>query len=313
MSASIDDFLNARSAERNSAPNTLEAYRGDLDMFAEFLADRGTTLVNADAEDVEAFQARELKLGLSSATRARRLSTLRQFYKYLRAEGIRQDNPVALMEGPRRHRSPPKHLTIHEVERLIKVAREGLGGSIRNRLTAARITCMIELLYGSGLRVSELVSLPRSLLHIKEAMFRVCGKGQKERLVPLSDIARQAVLHYGQVLDYVAPDLSDSPWLFPSDSRSGHMTRQSFARDLKALSMAAGFGQRRVSPHVLRHAFATHMLHGGADLRAVQDLLGHADISTTQIYTHVPGERAIAMVRDLHPLNDALKDAEGDV
>jgi integrase/recombinase XerD len=194
-----------------------------------------------------------------------------------------------------------------EVVSLIETAREGMSASERalhERLGAARMACLIELIYASGLRVSEVLSLPKSAANAKSAMLAVRGKGNKERLAPVSDPARAAMKAYRALLGEAAPGAAAGPWLFPADSRSGHLTRQAFARDLKRVAAAAGISPARVSPHVLRHAFASHLLQNGADLRVVQDLLGHADIATTQIYTHVLDERAKAMVRDLHPLND---------
>ena len=211
------------------------------------------------------------------------------------------------LEGPRRRRPLPKTLSVDEVERLIATAREGLDDPARparERLTAARMACLIELLYASGLRVSELIALPRSTARSKTPLIPIRGKGDKDRLAPLSGPARAAMTRYQALLAEVSPGLATSPWLFPSDGESGHLTRQAFARDLKIVAAAAGLKAERVSPHVLRHAFASHLLQNGADLRVVQDLLGHADISTTQIYTHVLDERAKAMVRDLHPLAD---------
>jgi integrase/recombinase XerD len=198
-------------------------------------------------------------------------------------------------------------LTVGDVDRLIRTACEGLDASerpLRKRLAAARTTCLIELIYGSGLRISEALSLPKSAAHAKEPLVAVRGKGAKERLAPLSAPSRAAIATYRALLSEAAPSMVSSRWLFPADSASGHLTRQGFARDLKVVAAAAGFSPAQVSPHVLRHAFASHLLQNGADLRFVQDLLGHADISTTQIYTHVLDERARAMVRDLHPMND---------
>jgi integrase/recombinase XerD len=190
---------------------------------------------------------------------------------------------------------------------LIAAAREGLDASerpLRERLAAARTACVIELIYASGLRVSEVLSLPEAAARTKEPLLTVRGKGGRERLAPLSGPARAAMAVHRAQLGEAAPGAAASPWLFPADSAAGHMTRQAFARDLKFVASAAGIAPARVSPHVLRHAFASHLLQNGADLRVVQDLLGHADISTTQIYTHVLDERAKGMVRDLHPMND---------
>jgi integrase/recombinase XerD len=307
MSALVTSFLDAVAAERGAAKNTIEAYARDLGVYVAFLAKAGKTPLEAGDADIRALQAQGAAKGLSAATVARRLSAIKQFHKHLFVEGLRGDDPTLALEGPRRRRPLPKVLGVSEVEKLIDVAREGLDDAARpprERLAAARMACLIELLYGSGLRVSELIALPRSLARSKEPLIAVRGKGDKDRLAPLSDRARAAIQNYRTVLDKVAPGLSASPWLFPSDSESGHLTRQAFARDLKTAAAAAGIAAARVSPHVLRHAFASHLLQNGADLRVVQDLLGHADISTTQIYTHVLDERAKAMVRDLHPLAD---------
>jgi integrase/recombinase XerD len=198
-------------------------------------------------------------------------------------------------------------LDMAEVDRLLAVAREGIaagGRPAKERLKATRLSCLIELLYASGLRVSEMLGLPKSAARAREPLIAVRGKGAKERLVPISEPARAAIHLYRALLEETAPGAAASSWLFPADSESGHLTRQAFARELKTAAAAAGISTRRISPHVLRHAFASHLLQNGADLRVVQDLLGHADISTTQIYTHVLDERAKAMVRDLHPLGD---------
>jgi integrase/recombinase XerD len=236
---------------------------------------------------------------------------VRQFHKHLYVEGRRADDPTLAIEGPRRARPLPKVLSVAEVDRLIAVAREGIEASERppgERLATARMACLIELIYASGLRVSELIALPKSAARAKEPLIAVRGKGDKERLVPISEPARAAMRLYRARLDELAPGSATSPWLFPAEGASGHLTRQAFARDLKLVAAAAGIASARISPHVLRHAFASHLLQNGADLRVVQDLLGHADISTTQIYTHVLDDRAKAMVRDLHPLGDATSD-----
>ena len=302
----VVEFLDALAAERGASANTIEAYRRDLSDYEGYLEERGTSALKARAAEVSAYLAarsRELK----AASLARRLSSLRQFHKHLYAEGRRRDDPTLAIEGPRRARPLPKMLTVAEVEQLIATAREGLDAPerpLRERLAAARTACVIELIYASGLRVSEALSLPKSAARAKEPLLTVSGKGGKERLAPLSEPARAAMSEYRALLEEVSPAAASGPWLFPALSASGHMTRQAFARDLKTVAAAAGIRSKRVSPHVLRHAFASHLLQNGADLRVVQDLLGHADISTTQIYTHVLDERAKAMVRDLHPLND---------
>ena len=300
-------FLDALASERGASANTLEAYRRDLSDYERHLLAHGTHALKAGAAHVQAYLSSRGGEGLSAASLARRLSAIRQFHRHLYAEGHRRDDPTLAVEGPRRARPLPKVLTIDDVDRLIRAAREGLDAParpLRERLAAARTACLIELIYGSGLRVSEALGLPKSAARGKEPLVAVRGKGGKERLAPLSAPSRAAIAVYRACLSDAAPDLAASPWLFPADSASGHTTRQSFARDLKLVASAAGFSPARVSPHVLRHAFASHLLQNGADLRVVQDLLGHADISTTQIYTHVLDERARAMVRDLHPMND---------
>lgn len=302
----IESFLESLSVERGAAKNTLLAYRRDLEDYAGFLKARGRGPLDAALDDVRAWIARLDETGLSAATAARRLSAVRQWCKFLYGEGLRGDDPSALAESPKTHRAPPDILTAVDVERLLAVAAEGIEDGERptgERLRAARTHCALELLYASGLRVSELVSLPKSAARARADMLIVRGKGSKERPVPLSDKARAAMARYRALLDAAQPGLAASKWLFPSDSESGHITRQAFARDLKALGAAAGIQADRLSPHALRHAFASHLLANGADLRVVQELLGHADITTTQIYTHVADERAAAMVRDLHPMS----------
>jgi len=308
--AVVEGFLDAIAAERGAARNTIESYRRDLDVYSAFLARAGKTPIEAADSDIRALQADGAARGLSPATVARRLSAIKQLHKHLFVEGARADDPTLALEGPRRRRPLPKVLGVAEVAKLVDVAGEGIEDATRparERLAAARMACLIELVYASGLRVSELIALPRSLARSKEPLIPVRGKGDKDRLAPLSGPARAAIKRYRALLEEVAPGLAASPWLFPSDSESGHLTRQAFARDLKTVAAAAGVSAARISPHVLRHAFASHLLQNGADLRVVQDLLGHADISTTQIYTHVLDERAKAMVRDLHPLADKEK------
>jgi integrase/recombinase XerD len=303
----IVGFLEALATERGASANTIEAYRRDLSDYAAHLRAQGTDVLSAEPNDVRAYIAARGADGLKATSIARRLSAIRQFHKHLYAEGRRRDDPTLAIEGPRRARPLPKVLTVEEVDRLIATAREGLDAAerpLRERLAAARMSCVIELIYASGLRVSEVLSLPKSIARLKEPLMTVRGKGGRERLAPLSEPARAAMAAYRALLAEAAPGVAASPWLFPAVSASGHMTRQAFARDLKLVASAAGIAASRVSPHVLRHAFASHLLQNGADLRVVQDLLGHADISTTQIYTHVLDARAKAMVRDLHPMND---------
>ena len=247
----------------------------------------------------------------SAASVARRLSAIRQLYRFLYAEGNRKDDPAAAIEGPKRGRPLPKVLSISHVDQLLTVARKGIEDAerpITERLRAARLNCLLEVLYATGLRVSELVALPASAARRDERMLIVRGKGNKERLVPLNEAAKRAMRDYLALREEAATpkkgSVKASKWLFPSFGESGHLTRQHFARDLKALAAEAGLKPKQVSPHVLRHAFASHLLQNGADLRSVQTLLGHADISTTQIYTHVLEERLKSLVRDLHPLGE---------
>lgn len=304
----LQDFLDAIASERAARPNTLEAYRRDLEDYLGFLHARAASAAQATSDDIRAFIAARSADGLIASSLARRLSCLRQFHKHLYLEGRRRDDPSIAIEGPRRARPLPKVLSVAEVERLLTIAREGLSRPDAPPLEAlrvARLVCLIELLYASGLRVSELLSLPRSVARAQQPLINIKGKGGKERLAPISDPARAAIAHYRRALEAARPASAASAWLFPADSASGHLTRQAFARELKLAGAAAGIASARLSPHVLRHAFASHLLANGADIRVVQDLLGHADISTTQIYTHVADERVKAMVRDLHPMGDA--------
>jgi integrase/recombinase XerD len=305
----IELFLDMLAAERGAGTNTLAAYGRDLADFSIHLAGRRRTVATALTDDVRGYLGRLGKRGLAATTVARHLSAIRQLYRFLYAEGHRPDDPAAVLEGPKRGRTVPKVLSIAEVDRLLAaacmaVAQAALSAS--ERLRAARLNCLIEVVYATGLRVSELVALPATAAERAAHMLIVRGKGNKERLVPLNDAAKQAMRDYLDLLAAASPQAAGthgkSKWLFPSFGESGHLTRQHFARDLKALAAAADLAPDRVSPHVLRHAFASHLLHNGADLRVVQTLLGHADISTTQIYTHVLEERLKSLVRDLHPL-----------
>ena len=301
----IELFLDMLAAERGAGQNTLDAYGRDLRDFADDLGDAGCSIAKAQTEDLRRYLGRLAKRGFTTATVARRLAAIRHFYRFLYAEDRRPDDPAAVLEGPKRGRSIPKILSIAEVDRLLAQARSGLdpNESLTGRLRAARLACLLEVLYATGLRVSELMALPSSAARRNARMLVVRGKGGKERLVPLNDAAKQAMADYLALLAETG-DKTASKWLFPSIGGSGHLTRQHFARELKLLASAAGLAPARVSPHVLRHAFASHLLHNGADLRVVQTLLGHADISTTQIYTHVLDERLKSLVRDLHPLAD---------
>ncbi|MBP2147869.1 site-specific tyrosine recombinase XerD [Xanthobacter flavus] len=304
-------FLDMQAVERGAGANTLDAYRRDLTDLAEFLAPRA--LAAADTGAIRDWLADLSARGYKATTVARRLSAVRQFFRFLYAEGHRGDDPAAVLEGPRRGRPLPKVLTVEEVSTLIETAHvraaeapaaegEAAGKARAELLKRRRTAAMVELLYASGLRISELVSLPAAAARAKGDAILVTGKGRKERLVPLSDPARAAMAAYLDARK--AAGLEASRWLFPSSGESGYVTRQQAARDLKELAQAAGLDPAKLSPHVLRHAFASHLLAHGADLRVVQTLLGHADVSTTQIYTHVLDERLKSMVRDLHPLGD---------
>jgi integrase/recombinase XerD len=302
-------FLDMLAAEQGAGPNTLDAYRRDLTDFSEFLARRGQGFVSAETQALRDYLADLDARSFKSSSVARRLSAMRHLYRFLMNERIRNDDPAAILSGPKRGRSLPKVLSIGDVDRLLtraKALTEIPEASPLQRLRAMRLYCLLEVLYATGLRVSELVALPLSASRRDAAMIVVRGKGNKERLVPLNQASRQAMVDYLAAIEALKPDskknTASSKWLFPSFGESGHLTRQHFARDLKELAASAGLASRLVSPHVLRHAFASHLLHNGADLRIVQTLLGHTDISTTQIYTHVVEERLKSLVRDLHPL-----------
>lgn len=302
--ALVEGYLDMLLSERGAALNTLAAYRRDLFDYTAFLKARGRSLILAGDGDIRGYLASLDADGLAASTAARKLSAIRQLHKFLYAEGSRSDDPTGVIGAPRRGRPLPKVLSVKEVDRLLEVADAQTrltGLSAASRRAAIRQLALLELLYATGLRVSELVALPAGALRNNAPMLAVKGKGGRERLVPLTDKARDAVRRWREAS---AEQMARSPWLFPAESESGHLSRQVFARDLKALAAQAGLGAALISPHVLRHAFASHLLQNGADLRIVQQLLGHADIATTQIYTHVLDERAKAMVRDLHPLAD---------
>jgi integrase/recombinase XerD len=290
-------FLEMMSAERGAAAHTLRAYANDLDDAAAFLAGRASDFRAAVPEDLEAYFRSLAERGLAPSTAARRRSALRQFYRFVLDEGWREGDPTRRVESPRRGRPLPKILSRAEVERLIAAAgtRDGADG--------ARLGAMIELVYASGFRVSELVALPLSPFLKDPDHLIIRGKGGKDRLAPLSVTARRAVGDYLPLrAAHLPKGAKSSPWLFPSRGRSGRLTARRFAQLLEAAAADAGIDPARVSPHVLRHAFATHLLEGGADLRVVQTLLGHADIATTQIYTHVTQDRLRALVERTHPL-----------
>lgn len=284
----VSAFLDAMAAERGAARNTLLAYRRDLDAFGAFLAARGGHPTTVDRAGLEAWMVACDAEGLSKATRARRLSSLRQFLRFLHEEGHRPDNPALTLSGPGRERRLPGTLDLPEVEALIAAAHASPRDALRNG-------CLLELLYATGMRVSELVSLPVAAARGDPRVLLVTGKGNKERLVPLSAPARAALAAWLAVRDAAEAErpagAAPSRFLFPSRGRAGHLTRQGFFALLKELAGRAGVPLDRVAPHRLRHAFATHLLAGGADLRSIQAMLGHADVATTEIYTHVLDER----------------------
>jgi integrase/recombinase XerD len=292
-------FLEMIAAERGAAQNTLDAYERDLTAYLGFLDARTRMPETSDSKDVQAYLQAISDEGLAAASRARRLSSIRQFYKFLANEGVIDADPASGLSGPKKARALPKVLSIAEVDRLIEAAAKRTEGQEgHNLFRALRFQCLLEMLYATGMRVSELVSLPRSVLRGDARVLTISGKGGRERLVPLNPAAREALDRYLAV----SGRFDNSPWLFASKSAGGHVTRQGFALDLKDIAIEAGIDPERVSPHVLRHAFASHLLDRGADLRAVQQLLGHADISTTEIYTHVLQERLKKLVNDHHPL-----------
>ncbi|MDQ8732078.1 site-specific tyrosine recombinase XerD [Bradyrhizobium sp. LHD-71] len=304
-------FLDMLAAEQGAGENTLAAYRRDLDDLSAFLTRKGTAFARATTDDVRDYLADLDGRGFKASSVARKLSALRHLFRFLLGEGVRADDPAAILSGPKRGRTLPKVLSIADVDRLLAQAKsiaERADMSATQRLRALRLSCLLEVLYATGLRVSELVTLPVSAARRDARMIVVRGKGNKERFVPLNDSARRAMADYLTAMEAARGDakaLKPTKWLFPSFGESGHLTRQHFARELKDLAGSVGIAPRLVSPHVLRHAFASHLLHNGADLRIVQTLLGHTDISTTQIYTHIVEERLKSLVRDLHPLAEA--------
>ena len=293
----IEAFLEMMAVERAAARNTLTAYGKDLADAQSFLATRRQDMATASAEDIEAYFAHLGAAGLSPATAARRRASVRGFYRFVLGEGWRADDPSRRVDAPKKGRPLPNVLDRSEVEGLIAAAGE------RDGAAGLRLGCMVELLYASGLRISELCALPLAALIRDPAFLIVKGKGGKERLAPLNAPARAAVKAYLAVRPQFLPAGDKAnPWLFPSRGRAGALTPRRFAQLLDEAAVQAGVDPAKVSPHGLRHAFATHLLEGGADLRTVQKLLGHADIATTQIYTHVAGDRLRAVVEAAHPL-----------
>lgn len=294
----IENFLEMMSAERGAAANTLEAYRRDLSDYAAFAAAKNGEMANADRHLIQHYLIALDERGFAASSAARRLSSLRQFYQFLVADGVRKDDPTRVIPAPKAGVRLPKTMSIEEVDRLFEQAEHEAAdvtlGS-KAKLRAHKLYVLLELLYGTGMRVSELVGLLRSSVTREGAMLNIIGKGNKERVVPLNDRAKDALLAY---LGHLPP----GRFVFPANTDTGFLARQVFARELKALAGRAGLDTSKVSPHILRHAFASHLLERGADLRVVQLLLGHSDISTTQIYTHILDERLTALVQEHHPL-----------
>jgi integrase/recombinase XerD len=299
--AALGAFFEMLAAERNAAANTLSAYRRDLDDATTFLKSRRRELADAGPDDLRAYLGHLTDQDLAPRTQARRLSALRQFYRFLVEDGRRKDDPTASLDAPKLGRPLPKLLSEAEMEALIEICRSLDGAE------GARLLAMIELLYATGLRVSELVKMPVAVMLRDQPFLTVRGKGGKERLVPLNPPAKAALAIYLDLRPQFLAKGTTSPFLFPSRGKEGHLTRQRFGQMLKEIGIKAGIDRARISPHVLRHAFATHLLDHGADLRSLQKMLGHADIATTQIYTHVQQERLKSLVETHHPLSKTGK------
>lgn len=307
--AHLETFLEMLLVDRGVSPNTLEAYRRDLLDFDDFQRSRGIDPPSARDADIRAYLSHLARRGMAARTVARRLSALRQYFRFLLSEGIRADDPTQILDSPKQGRPLPKVLGEAEVDALLQAARERPGRE------GARLLALVELLYATGMRVSELVSLPLSAVLRDPRFLIVRGKGNKERLVPLGEPSRHALAGYLPLRESFAakehPAGDGEQRLFPSRGRHGYLTRHRVGQLLKELAVAAGIDAAKVSPHVLRHAFASHLLDHGADLRAVQQMLGHADISTTQIYTHVLDQRLKALVETHHPLASGRGPKEG--
>ncbi|MCR8827311.1 site-specific tyrosine recombinase XerD [Pseudosulfitobacter koreensis] len=309
----ISTFIEAQAAELGAAQNTLLAYGRDLKDFAAWITGRGRSFDRVKQDDIEAYLVFCDEQGLAKSTRARRLSSIKQMYRFAFEEGWRAENPAIQISGPGQDKRLPKTLDIAEVDRLLEAAR----ASGRNEADAKRNTCLMELLYATGMRVTELVGLPVSAARGDPRMLLILGKGGKERIVPLSPPARSALTDWLKLRDAQeaaarAKGKPVSRFLFPSRGAAGHLTRHRFYLMIKEFAVAGGVSPDKVTPHTLRHAFATHLLAGGADLRSIQALLGHADVATTEIYTHVLDARLTELVLDHHPLaNDGTRKVSG--
>lgn len=309
----LEAFLEMMIAERGAAENTIESYTRDLSDLSVFLSGQKTHLLNATSDHIRDYLHQMNETGFAPKTQSRHLSAIKQFYRFLHEEGLRDNDPTGIIDAPKSGLSLPKTMSQDDVELLLTSAEAAIqraGKGDTKKLKAARFYALLELLYATGMRVSELVSLPKNILKRDAPFLLIRGKGNKERLVPISERARKALLTYQQLLNETQQKQNEeheSPYLFPANSKSGHLARQVFARELKELAISAGIDPEKISPHVMRHAFASHLLANGADLRAVQELLGHSDISTTQIYTHVLDERLKKLVNDHHPLANLRK------
>ncbi len=310
-SARLESFLEMMSAERGAAANTLASYERDLTDLREFLGSRRQSLTEAATSDLSAYLTHLSAQGFAATSQARRLSSMRQFYRFLYSEGLRSDDPTGIIEAPKKGVALPKTMSVADVNRLLGLAAQEAATEGPGQLARIRMHLLLELLYATGMRVSELVALPVKVLRQEGRFLMIRGKGNKDRMVLLSRTAIEAMEKYEAARKALASEkgkaakkaeATDSPWLFPSNSKEGYLPRQVFARDLKDIAIRAGLPPSAVSPHVLRHAFASHLLQNGADLRAVQELRGHSDISTTQIYTHVLEERLQELVQTHHPL-----------
>lgn len=304
--AHAEAFLEMMSAERGAAKNTLISYEKDLEELRAFLSDRKVQMTSASSADLQAFLGHMAREGFKASSQARRLSAIRQFYKFLYAENIREDDPSGILDAPKKARPLPKTLSEGDIDRLLALATQEALAEGPGKLERLRMLALIELCYATGMRVSELVSLPSRVLAEEGRFLIIKGKGGKERLVPLTKAAITAIAAYGAELRAVHGD-KEFAYLFCAASAAGYLPRQVFARDLKALAARAGLRAASLSPHVIRHAFASHLLAHGADLRVVQELLGHSDISTTQIYTHVLDEKLRELVETHHPLAKVAK------
>ncbi len=311
--ARLDSFLEMMSAERGAAANTLSSYDRDLNDLRDFLQQRKVPMSDAATSDLSAYLENLSAQGFAASSQARRLSSMRQFYKFLYSEGLRGDDPTGILDAPKKGRSLPKTMSVADVTVLLAQASTEASKEGPGQVSRIRMHLLLELLYATGMRVSELVSLSAKVLRHEGRFLMIRGKGNKDRMVLLSRAAMEAMDTYDRARKALIPKkegMPESPWLFPSNGKEGHLPRQVFARDLKDIAIRAGLSPSAISPHVMRHAFASHLLQNGADLRAVQELLGHSDISTTQIYTHVLEERLQELVQTHHPLAKQAKNLE---